>query len=542
VAAVIKAQTERPFAPPPAAPKADPTPVAPSVVKPEARDLTLEPLPEHVEFYRFSEEELTEKIEAAGHDVPEGAGKHFLVALCKNALKNPQPVRAKVKAAAKAAEGSDEEGASTLANVRRPTVGDKVQIMDNNHMRKYLDVHVGKVFRIIRDDGGGTPYRLSGVGEQRHWFSEADVCWPVAKPKKAKGAPVAPVAKSDIMPSQVRITKARYGCSANEVREVLRATEDGFSWVLTGGRQVPKSHEGNGWRRLLDSSKPAAPGPGVAAAGAAGYAPPPPPPPPPQHAPTCPAAPQVFEEDAPAPAVWDDRDPCELAPGELRARLQLYGGELLLGLTEKSELVDALREAIRTRGPPSLDAVTKASKAGGGLASLPTGEGVALTEEEVIAQMEEMQATLDAEVHIAAGEAGASPQASTAAQAASVPPKVVVEAANPAQAARRKRKAEAAAPTPPAPKVLATGAGGAARAARKARLEAANCPPKEAERSDVVVMSDDEEGVCAVETPAAAGAAAAAGPMSIDDDDACVVAPAAEEQQADQKPEVVNEL
>ena len=41
-----------------------------------------------------------------------------------------------------------------------------------------LNIELNSVFE---DDGGAFPYRLAGVGEQRHWFSEDDICWPVKK-------------------------------------------------------------------------------------------------------------------------------------------------------------------------------------------------------------------------------------------------------------------------------------------------------------------------------------------------------------------------
>ena len=58
--------------------------------------------------------------------------------------------------------------------------------------KRYLPEAIGKVFRIIKDDGGAFPYRLGGIGEQRHWFSEDDICWPTkAWPEKPSlGPPV----------------------------------------------------------------------------------------------------------------------------------------------------------------------------------------------------------------------------------------------------------------------------------------------------------------------------------------------------------------
>lgn len=225
------------------------------VVRPDPKPLNYEieapgEEKEVVQLHLLSEEQLIEKIEDNGHDVPEGSSKHYLVALCRQAMKDPKPKKPKrLKPAG--------EAVTTVATMKRPTIGDKVEIVDSNLMRRYLPEAVGKVYRIIRDDGGSTPYRLAGLGEQRHWFSEADVKWP--QPKAAKIVAGGKAAKPVNQPSKVQVLQNRYGCTAGEVRDVLNQTADSKNWVLTGGRQVPKSHEGTGWIRVEPDAPPPPP-------------------------------------------------------------------------------------------------------------------------------------------------------------------------------------------------------------------------------------------------------------------------------------------
>ncbi|CAE7870650.1 E3 ubiquitin-protein ligase [Symbiodinium microadriaticum] len=203
-----------------------------------------------VELHLLTEKQLRDRIEQAGHDVPKGEpSKHYLVALCRKAMKDPREPKPK-----KAEAPEDEEEEAVVPN-RRPTIGDRVQIRDTMIMKRYLPEAIGKVFRIFKDDGGAFPYRLAGVGEQRHWFSEDDICWPVKKAQKTFITPKERTkAKPDNQPEKVVINHNRYGCTAGEVRDVLGETADKRNWVLSGGRQVPKMHEGSGWSRKVENS------------------------------------------------------------------------------------------------------------------------------------------------------------------------------------------------------------------------------------------------------------------------------------------------
>ena len=164
-------------------------------------------------------------------------------------MKDPREPKPK-----KAEAPEDEEEEAVVPN-RRPTIGDRVQIRDTMIMKRYLPEAIGKVFRIFKDDGGAFPYRLAGVGEQRHWFSEDDICWPVKKAQKTFITPKERTkAKPDNQPEKVVINHNRYGCTAGEVRDVLGETADKRNWVLSGGRQVPKMHEGSGWSRKVENS------------------------------------------------------------------------------------------------------------------------------------------------------------------------------------------------------------------------------------------------------------------------------------------------
>ncbi|CAE6944502.1 rnf126 [Symbiodinium sp. CCMP2456] len=205
-----------------------------------------------VELHLLTEKQLRDRIEQAGHDVPKGEpSKHYLVALCRKAMKDPREPKPK-----KAEAQEDEEEEAVVPN-RRPTIGDRVQIRDTMIMKRYLPEAIGKVFRIFKDDGGAFPYRLAGVGEQRHWFSEDDICWPVKKAQKTfitQKERERTKAKPDNQPEKVVINHNRYGCTAGEVRDVLGETADKRNWVLSGGRQVPKMHEGSGWSRKVENS------------------------------------------------------------------------------------------------------------------------------------------------------------------------------------------------------------------------------------------------------------------------------------------------
>ena len=196
-----------------------------------------------VELHLLTEAQLKEKIEQNGHDVPPNSSKHYLVALCRKALKDPREPKAK-----KTEEAKDEPEDAVM-EYRRPTVGDRVQVRDTMIMKRYLPEAIGKVFRIFKDDGGAFPYRLAGVGEQRHWFSEDDICWPTKVQTKTFNHNKKGKADPD-QPEKVIINHNRYGCTKGEVRNVLGETADKKSWVLEGGRQVPKSHEHSGWSRV----------------------------------------------------------------------------------------------------------------------------------------------------------------------------------------------------------------------------------------------------------------------------------------------------
>ncbi|CAJ1450659.1 unnamed protein product [Effrenium voratum] len=239
---------------------------AQGVLRPEPRPLDFEtvPLADHekqiVELHLLTEDELVDKILENGHDAPYDASKHYLVALCRKALKDPRAP--KPKRERKVVEETEGEA---ITRAKRPTIGDRVQVRDTQIMKRYLPEAIGKVFRIIKDDGGAFPYRLGGIGEQRHWFSEEDICWPTKATKPtfvAKGSQKEK-AKPDDQPDKVLINHNRYGCTQGEVREVLGETGDKRNWVLKGGRQVPKAHEGSGWSRVSDrlTNGPPPPGP-----------------------------------------------------------------------------------------------------------------------------------------------------------------------------------------------------------------------------------------------------------------------------------------
>ena len=204
-----------------------------------------------IDLHLLSEAQLQEKIEQNGHDVPPNSSKHYLVALCRKALKDPRAPKPKK-------EEKTTEPEHAIAEYRRPTIGDRVQVRDTMVMKRYLPEAIGKVFRIIKDDGGAFPYRLAGVGEQRHWFGEDDVCWPTKVQTKVfnRGGKANPD-----QPEKVVINHNRYGCTQGEVRDVLGETADKKSWVLQGGRQVPKSHEHSGWSRIQAEKADAPPPP-----------------------------------------------------------------------------------------------------------------------------------------------------------------------------------------------------------------------------------------------------------------------------------------
>ena len=229
------------------------------VLRPEPRPLDFEAATgtveeqQIVELHLLSEAQLKEKIEQNGHDVPSNSSKHYLVALCRKALKDPREPKPKK------AEEEAKEPENAIAEYRRPTVGDRVQVRDTMIMKRYLPEAIGKVFRIFKDDGGAFPYRLAGVGEQRHWFSEDDICWPTKVQTKVFNHQKGGKANPD-QPEKVMINHNRYGCTQGEVRDVLGETADKKSWVLSGGRQVPKSHEHSGWSRI-QAEKPDGPPP-----------------------------------------------------------------------------------------------------------------------------------------------------------------------------------------------------------------------------------------------------------------------------------------
>ena len=234
----------------------------PGVLRPEPRPLDFESVAgtsaeekQIIDLHLLNEKQLQEKIEENGHDVPPNSSKHYLVALCRKALKDPKAPKPKKKVE----EG--EESDFAMAEYRRPTIGDRVQVRDTMVMKRYLPEAIGKVFRIIKDDGGAFPYRLAGVGEQRHWFGEEDVCWPTKVQTKVFIPGRSKKEKNPDQPAKVMINHNRYGCTQGEVRDVIGETADKKSWVLQGGRQVPKSHEHSGWSRIQPATPDAPPPP-----------------------------------------------------------------------------------------------------------------------------------------------------------------------------------------------------------------------------------------------------------------------------------------
>jgi len=340
----------------------------------------------------LSEGQLKQRIQHAGHELPEGElGKHFLVALCRNALRNPKAAPSAPKPIATMqteamALPTEEEAELEPERRGRPTVGDKVQVMDSDLMKRYLPNSVGKVFRIIKDDGGSTPYKLSGQ-EAQHWFSETDIKWPEkARPKKTPPKP-------PDQPDQIKILQSRYGCLQGEVHEVMRLSADAKSWMLKSGCQVPKKHEGTGWVRAGSHAALLPPPPAEVPKGQSvmpaisSFAQLP-------HAPDEEASSPKVEESAPSPKqesstellvptmeLADDAF-CKLSVGELKHRIREFGAQLLIGLSEKSELVSALQEAVRVKREKQETTLPV-------IESLPRPHVIG--EEEVQTQMEELQ-------------------------------------------------------------------------------------------------------------------------------------------------------
>ena len=73
-----------------------------------------------IDLHLLSEAQLQEKIEQNGHDVPPNSSKHYLVALCRKALKDPRAPKPKK-------EEKTTEPEHAIAEYRRPTIGDRVQ-------------------------------------------------------------------------------------------------------------------------------------------------------------------------------------------------------------------------------------------------------------------------------------------------------------------------------------------------------------------------------------------------------------------------------
>lgn len=65
-------------------------------------------------------------------------------------------------------------------------------------------------------------------------------------------------AESDVLPAElevelgppIRVLDHRYGCFAGEVVHIFGESDDERSWLIQGGRQVPKSHQGRGWQAV----------------------------------------------------------------------------------------------------------------------------------------------------------------------------------------------------------------------------------------------------------------------------------------------------
>lgn len=202
---------------------------------------------------------------------------------------------------------------------------------------------------------------------------------------------------------------------------------------------------------------------------------------------------------------FDNSDPAKLSAAELKMRLRAYGDPFLVrGLTEKAEFIEALRTAVKQRGP--------APKRRGVAAPQPVAQNlgeIGIHEDEMMRQMEEMQANLDADearqaavaasasddadagAYTPTADATADATANAAAAPAAVAPVPHVETSASDARARRKDRiaaaaAKAAASAPPAgAKVNVESA--ASRAAKRRRL-----------RGKEVLLSDSEGETCAV--------------------------------------------
>eukprot|EP00929_Paragymnodinium_shiwhaense_P019849 TRINITY_DN13404_c0_g1_i1.p1 TRINITY_DN13404_c0_g1~~TRINITY_DN13404_c0_g1_i1.p1 ORF type:complete len:654 (+),score=261.88 TRINITY_DN13404_c0_g1_i1:293-2254(+) len=496
---------------------------------------------EVIDLHLLTEAQLKARIEKTGHEIPEGTtSKFYLVSLCRQAEKDPIPLdkrRPKPKPPPKpaTADDSDSDPEDAIEEYRRPTVGDRVQIVPNNLTKRYIPTYVGHVLKIIKDDGGSTPYKLAGLDRQC-WLGTEDVKWPDKKKgKKVKLAfkPEA-VGNPNHMPKQVIILQDRYGCKYGDVRQCLKATPDGQHWVLSGGRQVPKFQEGQGWARVNSDAPDGPPPPPPDAAGpddpfldadllaqmeemqaqfdqeaeeAKAAAPAPPPPPTPEE--PAPASEILVADD------FDGKDPKEMSAGEIKKRLRKYGAALLIGLSEKSELAAALLEARRKKEEEAAGLAEKGQADG---ASAPRA-----SDAEMAAQMEAIQSQMEGGGGPGGAAAAATVQAKATPEGAAVAVAVADEAeegaaasggkgAEARRAERKKRQEEFAKRKAEADSAAAAEAKARAEKRQK-RLQAKK------KQDDVAVLSDGEDDV----------AVQPAGPtISLDDDEnASVAAPAA---------------
>lgn len=330
--------------------------------------------------------------------------------------------------------------------MKRPTVGDFVQVVANDLMKRYAPNEVGKVFKIIKDDGGSYPYRLARC-EARHWFSENDIKWPDLDNKPVKRKKASSLEKPVDMPRQVMIMQDRYGCQAGELIDVKGQTGDQQSWILIGGKQVPKAHEGVGWSRVEPQDAPP---------------PPPEPPPPPRPAATAAVAGTAAASTAAA-----------------EVRIAQTEEEIMAQMEEMQAEMDKEAQAARapaaTPAPAAAKVLPEAPEAVPAPALAPTAP---LSQDPVPTVGGQPDLEAAARAGAAAAEA-ATKRAEAAAKKAAEESKAAAAATRPAEKRRRNAAADLA-----------------ARASRIAAARAARRAPQS--QQSEVLLSDGEDDVTAV--------------------------------------------
>jgi len=144
--------------------------------------------------------------------------------------------------------------------------GDSLSGSDSAGSDGGADPAFGQIIRIcVRRYGLCLGDCVTIVGESqdgKNWLTEGGQLVPKSHQDNGWEYIATMPAESDVLPADaevelgpcIRVFENRYGCLAGEVVHIEGVSDNERSWLIQGGRQVPKSQQGRGWQ-VVDANE-----------------------------------------------------------------------------------------------------------------------------------------------------------------------------------------------------------------------------------------------------------------------------------------------